>query len=62
MPMSHRQGRIGAGIAGSFLLVISIADVLLGTDNPNVVNAITGVLGAALLLGAFVTRGRSSKN
>jgi hypothetical protein len=62
MPMTHRQGRIGAGIAGGLLLAISIADVLLGTDNPSAVNIVTGILGAAFLMAAFLARGRHSSS
>jgi hypothetical protein len=54
--MNHRDARIGAGLAGGLLFVISIVDVALGTDNPNVVNLVTGILGAALLIGACFFR------
>lgn len=56
MPMTSRQGRMGAGLAGVLLLAISLADWALGIDNPDAVNLITGVVGAALLAWGIVGR------
>jgi MYXO-CTERM domain-containing protein len=60
MPITNRQGRMGAGLAGGLLLAISLADWALGTDNPDAVNLITGILGAALLAWAIAARRRRS--
>ncbi len=60
VPITDRQGRMGAGLAGGLLLAISLADWALGTENPDAVNLITGILGAALLAWAIAARRRIS--
>jgi hypothetical protein len=62
MPITRRERRVGAIFAGGLLLAISITDVLLGTDNPNVVNVIMGILGAALLIWAVTGGGSSNRS
>ena len=54
--MTHREARRGAAIAGTILLAMPLAEVMLGLGSAGPVHFIVGTLGAGMIAAAVSGR------